>query len=308
MGFFSLAFGFGFGGFVCLVGFFFNFLFIPHWKLKEIKPEVKLLLTNEKQNILSPDSCSWIKGSVWAACESSLLGLEDYRSADLGMPLAMKCSSPTLQFPLAATLTNKREKSYLILARSTTGSFPAGAEMLQNSPVQHFCMCIHLLSEAQGTQVLVTAPNYQTAESTGRAGVSSYCKMLCLVVKWSVWHPQEKQKGEEERQPLLTVGLSWSLDHRTRQTRWLEMLNLQWECWHEINWPFASVSSPWALHKTLQVKIRLFGPRHLCGERTVNLSWKVKRCKAQSAFLLCIIPIGALGLVQLPTLCKISWG
>lgn len=160
--------------FVCLD--FFNFLFIPHWKLKEIKPEVKLLLTNEKQNILSPDSCSWIKGSAWAACESSLLGLEDYCSADLGMPLAMKCSSPTLQFPLAATLTNKRGKSYLILARSTTGSFPAGAELLQNSAVQHFCMCIHLLSEAQGTQVLVTAPNYQTERC--REHWEGWCEQL----------------------------------------------------------------------------------------------------------------------------------
>lgn len=53
---------------------------------------------------------------------------------------------------------------------------------------------------------------------------------------------------------------------------------------------FVSGSSSWALHKTLQVKIRLFGPRHHCGECTDNLSWEVIVCKAQSSFLLCVVP------------------
>lgn len=87
----------------CMILFFFKLVFLPHRKFKEIKPEVKLHLTNEKLNVLSPDSWSWSKGSVWAACESSLLGLKEYWSADLGMPLAMKCFNPTVHFPLAAT-------------------------------------------------------------------------------------------------------------------------------------------------------------------------------------------------------------
>lgn len=70
---------------------------------------------------------------------------------------------------------------------SITGCFLEGAEVLRNSPVQHFHVCIHLLSEAQGTQVPVTAPNQfctlSTVESTGRAGASGYCTMLVLVGK-----------------------------------------------------------------------------------------------------------------------------
>jgi len=53
-------------------------------------------LTYEQLNVISPDSWSWSKSSIWAACESSLHELKDYWSTDLGMPLAMKCSSPPL--------------------------------------------------------------------------------------------------------------------------------------------------------------------------------------------------------------------
>lgn len=72
------------------------------------------------------------------------------------------------------------------------------------------------------------------------------------------------------------------------------------------NWMhFVSGSSSWARHKTLQVKIWLFGLRHLCRECTDSLRWEVKICKAQSSFSSMLSPLGALQL--LPRLCEISW-
>lgn len=54
---------------VCLFVFFtFYFLFFPYWKFQEVKPEVKVHLTNELLNVLSPDSRSQSKEGFNLGC------------------------------------------------------------------------------------------------------------------------------------------------------------------------------------------------------------------------------------------------